>query len=467
VWWVRRDLRLFDNPALAEALAHAPTVLPLYILDPHILNASPHRLAHKRLAFLFGGLRQLDKDLRALGSRLVVRRGPPLEVLTRVYAESKAVVIVAAEDFSPYAQARDRLVAQHLPLRLVQGVTLRHPSAVVKPDGTPYRVFTPFRNAWLAQPMPSTHNLLLPPTRLNQPPRLASERLPPSSLEHFIPGELHARAALHRFTEPPDGLLYHYGDARNRLDADGTSALSPYLRFGMLSVREVVVTTNDAIAAAPHAAARQSAETWLSELIWREFFAAVLFHFPAVLRLAFRPARRHIAWANDPAAFAAWCEGRTGYPVVDAAMHQLAETGWMHNRARMIVASFLVKDLLIDWRWGEQWFMQHLVDGDAAVNNGNWQWVAGVGTDAAPYFRVFNPVQQSKQFDPHGDFARAWLPALKRVPDQYIHAPWTMPASVQRRADCQIGADYPAPIIDHAFARQRALAAYRSGTASD
>jgi deoxyribodipyrimidine photo-lyase len=188
---------------------------------------------------------------------------------------------------------------------------------------------------------------------------------------------------------------------------------------------------------------------------------AILYHFPHVLQGAFRPELRHIHWSNDPGMFKAWCEGRTGYPVVDAAMRQLTETGWMHNRARMITASFLVKDLLIDWRWGERWFMQHLVDGDPAANNGGWQWTAGVGTDAAPYFRVFNPILQSQKFDPDGDYIRAWVTELRRVPDGYIHEPWKMPAEIQRQARCIIGQDYPNPIIDHAWARERVTAAYR------
>jgi deoxyribodipyrimidine photo-lyase len=216
------------------------------------------------------------------------------------------------------------------------------------------------------------------------------------------------------------------------------------------------------MAAADDAAARQGAETWLNELIWREFYTAILYHFPNVLREAFRPELRAIPWSNDPAQFAAWCEGRTGYPIVDAAMHQLVQTGWMHNRARMIVASFLVKDLLIDWRWGERFFMQHLIDGDPAANNGGWQWTAGVGADAAPYFRVFNPTLQAAKFDPDGAYVRRWMPGLDRVPDKHIHAPWLMPLDVQRMAGCVIGQHYPAPIVGHGAARDRVLAAYKT-----
>ncbi len=207
--------------------------------------------------------------------------------------------------------------------------------------------------------------------------------------------------------------------------------------------------------------ARKGAEIWLNELIWREFYTAMLYYFPHVRRTAFRPALRNIPWQNDPQAFAAWTEGQTGYPVVDAAMRQLNAIGWMHNRARMIAASFLTKDLLIDWRLGERCFMQRLLDGDPAANNGGWQWIAGTGTDAAPYFRVFNPSLQGKKFDPHGVYVRRWVPELAAVPQAYIHKPWDMPSEVQRQLGVVIGKDYPAPMVDHAFARQRVLAAYR------
>jgi deoxyribodipyrimidine photo-lyase len=461
LWWIRRDLRLTDNPALTVALAHAQTVIPVFILDPVILNSPYHHAALKRTAFLFGGLRELAADLHTRGSRLTLRHGQPLDVLSALMAETGASAIFAAEDFSPYARQRDARITRHLPLTLVSGLTVHHPSAVRKANGEPYTVFTPFRRAWKALPAPNECDLLPAPTRLNPPPNIASRELPAvGGPVHFLPGEVNARATLCSFVGQS---IFAYSAGRNRLDGDGTSALSPYLRFGMISAREAVVTAHKAIASAADAQAKTSAEAWLTELIWREFYCAILYHFPEVLQRAFRPKLRHIAWADDKSAFAMWCEGRTGYPVVDSAMRQLAETGWMHNRARMITASFLVKDLLIDWRWGEHWFMQHLVDGDPAANNGGWQWTAGVGTDAAPYFRVFNPIVQSQKFDPHGDFARAWLPELSRVPDEYIHEPWKMPADVQRQAHCVIGIDYPTPIVDHAFARQRVLAAYRQG----
>jgi deoxyribodipyrimidine photo-lyase len=228
----------------------------------------------------------------------------------------------------------------------------------------------------------------------------------------------------------------------------------------MLSARQAVVTVQATIDAAPSKEARKGAETWLNELIWREFYISILYHFPKVRRRSFRPEYDHIQWQNDEQVFIAWAEGRTGYPVVDAAMRQLAQTGWMHNRARMIVASFLVKHLLIDWRWGERWFMQHLIDGDPAANNGGWQWTAGTGTDAAPYFRVFNPVLQGQKFDPNGNYIRRWVPELADVPAKYIHHPWGMPSDLQQELECVIGRDYPGPIVDHTQARERVLATY-------
>jgi deoxyribodipyrimidine photo-lyase len=276
----------------------------------------------------------------------------------------------------------------------------------------------------------------------------------------FSPGEAEASRRLSTFVEGDNPPVYGYADGRNRLDVTGTSGLSPYLRFGMISARQAVLAALAAIDAAPHAQARQGAEKWLNELIWREFYVDILYHFPHVRGASFRPAYDEIPWENDETVFLAWCRGRTGYPVVDAAMRRLILTGWMHNRARMIAASFLVKDLLVDWRWGERWFMQHLVDGDPAANNGGWQWTAGTGVDAAPYFRIFNPVTQGQKFDPQGAFVRRWLPELSHVPDRFIHQPWTMPVEEQRKAGCSIGEDYPTPIVDHAWAREQVLSAY-------
>ena len=462
VWWIRRDLRLTDNQALASALAQAEQVTPVFILDPALWSASA---SAKRPAFLQNGLCQLDADLRARGSRLIVRQGHPLDELTALVAETGARAVLAEEDYSPYARRRDAQVAERLPLHLIGSLTVHPPASVVKADGRPYTVFTPFSRAWKALTPPMLNSVLPVPERISTPANVASDPLPTQSalpvIVPFIPGEAEAQARLAVFVDRDDPRVYRYGEGRNRMDLDGTSQLSPYFRFGMLSARQAAVAAYSAIESSPDKPSRQSAETWLNELIWREFYISILYHFPDVLKQAFRSGLRDIRWRNNEREFAAWREGCTGYPVVDAAMRQLSETGWIHNRARMIAASFLVKDLLMNWRRGERWFMQHLVDGDPAANNGGWQWTAGVGTDAAPYFRVFNPVLQGKKFDPEGGYVRRWLPELANVPVKFIHTPWEMPTDVQRASSCVIGRDYSAPMVKHAEARERVLAAFR------
>jgi deoxyribodipyrimidine photo-lyase len=279
----------------------------------------------------------------------------------------------------------------------------------------------------------------------------------------FPASEAEGLRRLRAFAGGADAPIYRYSETRNRMDLDGTSQLSAYLRWGMVSALRASVAAVHAMEHAPDAEARKSAETWLNELIWREFYQTALFRFPRVLEQEFQERMRGIAWRNDPGELAAWQEGRTGYPVVDAAMRQLVTAGWMHNRARLIAASFLVKDLLIDWRLGEQFFMQHLLDGDPAANNGGWQWTAGVGTDAAPYFRVFNPVTQAQKFDPDGAYVKRWAPELANAPQQYIQTPWLIPEAEQARAGVVIGRDYPAPVVDHATARERVLAVFKGG----
>ncbi|MBN1135905.1 MAG: deoxyribodipyrimidine photo-lyase [Anaerolineae bacterium] len=465
IWWVRRDLRLADNQALNAALAAADWLIPVFILDPAILSSDyVGDAARGRVAFLFDGLRWLDASLRSRGSRLIIRQGDPVEELTRLMDESSAKGIFAEEDTWLYGRKRDARVAQVLPLHLTGGLAIHPPEVVLKPDSSPYMVFTPFSRAWKALPLPPAREVLAAPGPLPAVPHLDSLPIPAEPAlpngAPFQPGEAEAHRRLGAFVEGDDSAIYRYAKGRDRLDLAGTSQLSPYLRFGMVSARQAAASARRAIEAAPDAQARSGAETWLTELIWRDFYLSIQYHFPETERYSFRADLRDITWENDEMAFAAWCQGRTGYPVVDAAMRQLAQTGWMHNRARMIVASFLVKDLLIDWRWGERWFMQHLVDADPAANNGGWQWTAGTGTDSAPYFRIFHPVLQGRKHDPEGAYVRQWLPELAHVPGRYIHAPWETPPEVQQTAGCIIGQDYPAPIIDHAWARERALAAY-------
>jgi deoxyribodipyrimidine photo-lyase len=460
IWWIRRDLRLADNPALAEAIRIGEQVLPVFILDQKLLHSS--YTGEKRLAFLFANLRCLDQSLRQHGSRLIIRQGDPVEELAKLTADLPGATIFAEPDYSPYALKRDLAVSGNLSVQWIGSPAAQPPGSVLRNDGAPYTVFTPFSRAWKANPQPIANNIIPIPARISTPERIHSLEIPSSPILPgaipFLPGEKEAQKRLNWFIEGSEAQIYQYNEQRNRPDLDGTSRLSAYFRFGILSARQAVVAALTALQYVPDATARQSAETWLNELIWREFYIHILYHFPQVRRKNFR--LENIPWQDNPDDFAAWCEGRTGYPIVDAAMRQLVHTGWMHNRTRMITASFLTKDLLIDWRWGERFFMQHLVDGDPAANNGGWQWTAGTGTDAAPYFRVFNPTLQGIKFDPHGQYIRRWLPELETVPDEHIHEPWKMPGDLQESVGCRIGKDYPGPIIDHHFAKERVLAAY-------
>lgn len=467
IWWIRRDLRLHDNQALSQAIGEGRRVAPVFVMDDRLLdspNAGP-----RRTAFMIDGLTRLDHDLRQRGSRLIVRRGLPEEELPRLVQELGAEEVVAQRDCSLFAKQRDAAVGRRVPLKLVEGVAALPLGSIRKEDGGAYTVFTPYSRRWKELWRLSTPALIPAPSRLDSFPEevtgggIDMPLLPTAdgSVATFGAGEAAALSALLAFVTG-SRAIYAYSERRNRPDLQGTARLSPYLRFGMLSPRQAVTAAFEAMDSAPDSAAQSSAETWLNELIWREFYISIMHEYPHVSRSSFRPEYDAIRWSNDESDFDAWKSGRTGYPFVDAAMRQLAETGWMHNRARMVVASFLVKDLLVDWRWGERWFMQQLVDGDPASNNGGWQWTAGTGTDAAPYFRVFNPVSQGAKFDPDGAFVREWIPELRLVPNTYIHEPWKMPEQAQRAFGCRIGQDYPGPIVDHTWARERVLDAYQA-----
>lgn len=440
LWWIRRDVRLEHNVALAAALENAERVVPVFVLDPALLDSD--YMSENRLEFLLGGLRELDESLRARGSRLVIRRGAPDSELRKLLLETGAEAIYCERDVSPYARRRDRNLKASLPLKGVWGLSFLSPGQALKPDGSPYTRFTAYKNAWRREARERPTRILPPPPKLPDVGGVASDPWPGESgtsrALSFPPGEKEARRRLSHF------LRYRidsYAEDRNRLDLDGTSKLSPYLRFGMMSAQRAVTSAFGAIGTG--AAADRGAEAFLDELVWREFYISILYHFPEARKESFRPEGRFMRWRDDEEAFGAWCAGETGYPIVDAGMQELSRTGFMHNRARMLTASFLTKHLLIDWRRGERWFMRHLIDGDPAANNGGWQWTAGTGTDAAPYFRIFNPVLQGKRFDPVGRYVKRWLPELENVAPDAIHAPRQ-------------------PIVSHTEARIRALRAFKT-----
>jgi deoxyribodipyrimidine photo-lyase len=442
IWWIRRDLRLTDNPALHAALKTG-SVIPLFILDPAFAKTSL-----RRRNFLYEGLHTLDQDLKKRGSFLVIRAGKPVHVLRKLCEETKAETIFAEEDFTPYARSRDAQVSKFLPLHLVSGQTVHHPTTVLKPDGKPYTIYTPYSKRWKTH---LTHIKIIPaPEEMDTPAGIQSESLPQFSNTPLFPAG--GQEALIRLEEFLHKKIYSYADDRNRMDLDGTSSLSPYLRFGMLGLRQAVSAAQQVMSGAGSAELKRNAEVWLNELIWREFYIQILYHFPHVSKGSFNASLANIRWRNDVDEFEKWKSGITGMPIVDAAMRQLRETGWMHNRARMIVASFLVKDLLIDWRWGEAWFMENLLDGDPAANNGGWQWTAGTGTDAAPYFRIFNPILQSEKFDPYGDYIRKWVPELSSLNKKEIHAPWNF--------DIKLSGYPEKPIVDREIVKERTLKAY-------
>jgi deoxyribodipyrimidine photo-lyase len=458
--WFRRDLRLHDHPALRAALGHE-RVIPVFCFDERLLagrHASP-----ARIRFLLECLVDVDGSLRELGSGLVVRRGDPARELAELASATGAGEVHASGDVGPFAAARDARSAAALAevgvrLRLHPGVSVVEDVSVIRTgQGGPFTVFTPFYRRWLAvERRPVT---AAPSSLPGLPARLARARLPTvaslgvdrSAAGAMLGGERAGRARLARFLK--DGVAGYQRD-HDMPGVEGTSRLSPYLHFGCVSPREI----EQRLPRGP------GAELFHRQLCWRDFFHHVLHHFPENQRREFQVRYRGtLRWSRAEQRFEAWCEGRTGYPLVDAGMRQLAAEGWMHNRVRMVVGSFLTKDLGIDWRWGEQHFMRLLLDGDEANNNGNWQWIASVGVDPQPVFkRILSPTRQLRRFDPDGTYVRCYVPELAQVPDEYLPEPWRMPSALQHEVGCVIARDYPAPILDHAAARTEALDRYRT-----
>ena len=457
--WLRRDLRLGDNPALTAALASGADVIPVFCLDDRLLHG--RHASGPRTQFLLECLGDVDRSLRARGSALVVRHGPPERELSRLVAETGARELHFAADFSPFARERGRRVAHALE---DQGVTLHaHPGAGVvdRPAelrtkaGKPYTVFSPYHRAWLAAgrrevlPAPAELPALPRSVEHGAVPRLAELGLEQEVEEPAPGGETPGRERAEAFLAGP---VEDYSTGHERLDRDGTSRLSPYLHFGCVSPREL----EDLLPAG------EGGEAFRRQLCWRDFYSQLLLLHPSNAREELRERYRGtIEWNDSEDDFIAWTEGRTGYPLVDAGMRQLRREGWMHNRARLVAGSFLTKYLGIDWRRGERWFMRLLLDGDEANNNGNWQWIASVGVDPQPvYRRIYNPALHMERHDPEGVYVRRYVPELRDVPDEYLREPWTMPEDVQDAAGCVVGTDYPEPIVDRREARRRALERY-------
>jgi deoxyribodipyrimidine photo-lyase len=421
--WLRRDLRLHDHRALAEALQHHSYVELVFLFDPHILDSLPRRDA--RVTFLQQRLQVLNAELEPLGKSIRVVHQTPLEFFSSLPVGNGTQAVYTHRDYEPYALERDAAVEEILKAKNILFHRLRdhvlfEENEIVKDDGKPYVVYTPYSKRW-KQALAEAPERLVPADSSALLPQLQDGIHPMPSLQElgFEPVETAS-------VTPPEvrSIIDHYHETRDSPAIHGTTQLGVHLRFGTLSYRKLATY------------ARQHNEKFLNELIWREFYQQILWHYPKVVSESFKPAYDRIPWRNNRDEFKAWCEGRTGYPIVDAGMRQLNATGWMHNRVRMVVASFLTKHLLIDWRWGEAYFAEKLLDFDLASNNGGWQWAAGCGVDAAPYFRVFNPALQQAKFDPQHTYIKQWVPE------------WGTPK-------------YPAPIVEHSLARERCLATYK------
>ncbi len=462
--WFRRDLRLHDHAALYAALKGCEQVHCVFVFDREILDILPQE--DRRVAFIHASIVELDAELQKHGGALIVRHAWASEELPKLAAELNIDAVFTNHDYEPQATARDAkveavLAQQGVSFHTFKDQVIFEKREVLTQSDTPYGVFTPYKNAWLkkvdayylqAYTVERYAGKLAKPIGNNSILPLGSIQLRTYSIDNMkiSVGVSGAKRLLSDFLSRMD----NYEEARNFPAIKGVSYLSVHLRFGTISIRE--------LARAAHArlALSRGAEVWLSELIWRDFYFQILHHYPHVVSRAFKPDYDRITWSNNEAHFKAWCEARTGYPLVDAAMLQLNTTGYMHNRLRMVTACFLIKDLGIDWRWGERYFAEKLNDFDLSANNGGWQWAASSGCDAQPYFRIFNPITQSEKFDSEGKFIRRYLPQLAKLSNKDIHAPWlTKPMELQA-AGVKIGNDYPAPIVQHDEARAATLARY-------
>ncbi|MEQ1714696.1 MAG: deoxyribodipyrimidine photo-lyase [Hyphomicrobium sp.] len=471
VLWFRNDLRLADHRALAAAVATGSPVVLLYILDDE--TPGRWRIGGASRWWLHMSLTALSKDLEARGNKLIIRRGNAAEVLPAVAREAGAGAIYVSRAYEPASVALERDLkirfdSEGIAFKRYGGALLKEPEDIRTKAGDVYKVYTPFWRALseglvVGRPMPAP-GVIPPPARFPKSLRVADLALRPAKPDwaaglraEWTPGEAGASQRLDAFLQ--NGLA-GYAENRNRPDLEGTSRLSPHLHFGEITPGMCWYRAGQA--AARMGGADKGHETFRKEIVWREFAHTLLFHWPSLPQDPFRPEFAAFPWRSDAANLKAWQRGRTGFPIVDAGMRELWQTGTVHNRVRMIVASFLIKDLLIPWQQGQDWFWETLVDADLANNAASWQWVAGSGADAAPYFRIFNPVTQGEKFDPNGDYVRRYVPELSGLGPDAIHAPWDAPPAVLRAAGVSLGINYPLPVVDHAAARARALAGYEA-----
>jgi len=463
ICWLRRDLRLKDHVALSEAIRLSQEVILAFVFDTTILSKLKDK-RDRRITFIHQSLQELDQKLRKKGSALVVLHGDPIKEIPEFAGRIKAQAVFTNRDYEPVARKRDKTVqtacrSRGIDFQDFKDQVLFEGDELSTKSGTPFKVFTPYKKTWLEALSPAHYhnhspklNRLMPENQLmeyRQDWSLKTLGFEPANL-WLVAGETGAQKRLRKFLPH----LTNYDKARDYPSLpNGTSGLSVHLRFGTLSIRSLVRLALDTPGS--------GAQTWLSELIWRDFYQMILDRFPHVAQGCFKKQYDQIQWPGSNTLFKTWCVGQTGFPLIDAAMRLFEQTGWMHNRLRMIVASFLTKDLLVDWRKGERWFADKLLDFDLAANNGGWQWCASTGCDAQPYFRIFNPVTQSKRFDPEGRFIREQLPELANFSNKHIHWPHNTTLEEQKKAHCILGKDYPKPVVVHSKQRIEALRLFK------
>lgn len=463
ICWLRRDLRLGDQRALSAAKLNSESVTVIFVFDTNILDKLEDK-NDRRLTFIHQSLQEINTKLQSRGSQLIVLKGDPVVEIPKVVKILQAEAVYTGMDFEPYAKARDQKVHEALSqmgcfFHLLKDQVIFSGLEVKKADGNPFKVFTPYKNQWLKQLVSEdSWNVTTNKENYTHHDKLRGFvhdwTLKDLGFEKnslwLDAGELEAKMRLKKFSSAID----QYKESRNfPSNEKGTSGLSVHLRFGTISVRACVREVLQKRS--------EGARTWLNELIWREFYMMVLDQYPHVVGSAFKPEYNDIKWPGSNEHFEKWCLGMTGYPIVDAAMRHFNKTGWMHNRLRMIVAMFLCKDLLVDWKKGEGYFARYLLDYDLSANNGGWQWCSSTGCDAQPYFRIFNPILQSQKFDAKGEYIREHCPELQGFSEKSIHAPWEASMEEQKKAKCIIGKDYPAPIVNHSEQRVKVLRLFK------